>query len=229
VGSRDDALAALEADDAAEAADAAHALIEHPEWRTGRAPDALIERLVDPRLSLENAFLDLARLWPRQELSPALVAAFGAAQDPERRERAALRAKDLAGEEEVPQLLAAAQRSDEPPAVRRWLLEAVDRLAYGRDPAWQGVGAALEQLAGDPAPLVRDGAVAIAGSLEDSPAQRAFLMRMLDDHDTYVLTSSLTALGERGVRRSELASPVSERLESHADPRVRNAYDRLNP
>jgi hypothetical protein len=227
VSDRDDALRALDADDPELSARGARTLIQHPEWWNGPAPTALIERLVDPGLPPENPFLDLARLWPRRELSPHLLAAFTSADDPAQRERAAWRLKDLAGADEVPQLLTSALRTHDSPTVRRYLLEAVERLAYGQAPAWHGIGGALEGLADDPEFLVRDAAVAIASALEDSPEQRTFLLRRLDDADPIVLLSTLLALHERGMRRGDLGASVVQRLETHADPRVSAAFRQL--
>jgi hypothetical protein len=114
-------------------------------------------------------------------------------------------------------------RSDEEPVqLRRWLLEALDRLAAGRAIGWRELGDVVSAVARHSDASLRDGVVGILVSLDRSDEKRRLLLEILRaDDDEIVLASAVNALAS--VLPMELDPGLVDRLLSHPSPRVQRS------
>jgi hypothetical protein len=223
-----DLLAQLAVEDGME--DAAVALRDHPEWLRSIPPPSLVTALSNIDYDAEGAVFDLARAWAREPLCHALIAALRAESDPRLREHLAWLLKHLAAPSSWKAIADLASGDEEPPQLRRWLLEALERLAAGRAIGWRELGALVTTVARSTDPSLRDGAVAILVALERSEEKRRLLLDILRvDDDETVLASAVNALAS--VLPMDLDQQLVNRLLGHPSVRVqasvRNLVERV--
>lgn len=221
---RESLLAALADGDGAR--DAAVALRAHPEWLRGIPPTALVAALASVDYDVDHPVFELARAWEREPMCHALIAAVRSTDDERLREHGAWLLKHLAAPSAWAAIADLARSDAEPVQVRRWLLEALDRLAASRAIGWDELGGLVEALAADPDPNVREGVVGVLRSLERSEKKRDILLGVLRrDDDEVVIASAVHALSS--VLPLELDPSVVERLLGHESPRVQRSIREL--
>jgi predicted nucleic acid-binding Zn-ribbon protein len=217
---RQELLAKLVDPDHAEAA--AAELRSHPEWLRSVPPPALVAALASVDYDVEGAVFDLARAWDREPLCHSLIASMRAENDARAREHSAWLLKYLAAPSSWKAIADLARSDAEPVQLRRWLLEALDRLAAGRAIGWRELGDVVTAVSRHPSASLRDGVVGILVSLDRSDEKRRLLLDILrDDDDEVVLASAVNALGS--VLPMELDPGLVERLLGHSSPRVQRS------
>jgi hypothetical protein len=204
------------------AAEAARELRSHPEWLVGVPPPALLSALALVDYDAEGPVFDLGRAWERETVCMALVAHLRAEPDVKNREHVAWLLKHLAAPGSWKAIAELARSDDEVVPVRRWLLEALDRLAAGRAIGWREIGDVVNALASHPDAILRDGVIGILMALERSEEKRRVLLDILRrDDDEAVLASAVHALAS--VLPIELDPVVIERLLGHPSARVQRS------
>jgi predicted nucleic acid-binding Zn-ribbon protein len=217
---RQELLAKLVDPDHAEAA--AAELRSHPEWLRSVPPPALVAALASVDYDVEGAVFDLARAWDREPLCHSLIASMRSESDPRVREHSAWLLKHLAAPSSWKAIADLARSDAEPVQLRRWLLEALDRLAAGRAIGWRELGDVVTTVSRHPDASLRDGVVGILVSLDRSDEKRRLLLDILrDDNDEVVLASAVNALAS--VLPMELDPGLVERLLGHPSPRVQRS------
>jgi hypothetical protein len=210
--------------DARSAEAAAAALMERPEWRTGPPPPEVMAAVGDPSRPHDGATLELARAWERGAMTAALFDALDTEADVERRRRLAWVMKQTPDLAAVPALLARAESASDDRVVRRYLLEAITPLAWN-DVPWPVVEKTVLLLARDPDPLVREGAVALAGMGRDCKAERVAvqLAALADPDETIVAVAAHMLKGKDVHVESAIPPALLDRLLRHPNPSVRLA------
>ena len=217
---RQELLAKLVDPDHAEAA--AAELRSHPEWLRSVPPPALVAALASVDYDVEGGVFDLARAWDREPLCHALIASMRAENDARAREHSAWLLKHFAAPSSWKAIADLARSDAEPMQLRRWLLEALDRLAAGRAIGWRELGDVVTSVSRHPDASLRDGVVGILVSLDRSDEKRRLLLDILrDDDDEVVLASAVNALAS--VLPMELDPGLVERLLGHPSPRVQRS------
>lgn len=210
--------------DPASAETAAALLAANPSWRCGRPPPAALVAFGDPQYPLDGAVVGLACAWEAESLVPLLLQAIADDNDLQRRRRLAWIAKQIATARTAAKLLAMACVSAEDRVVRRYLLEALSRLAFAGEVGWPAIAASVRVLVCDPDALIREAAVALAGIGDDAAAERRdLLLASLADTDAAVLATAATALRRHGVRASDVPAALLGKLLDHPQPLVRLA------
>lgn len=202
--------------------EAAVTLREHPEWLRGRPPIELLLALTHLDYDIEEPVFELARAWDRDPLCRALIAALRDEPEPKLREHGAWLLKHLGSASSWPAIAELVSNEDESPPVRRWLLEAIERLVATRQLGWPGVGDLCQRLVRHGNPALRDGAIGVVAALDRSDEKRRLLLDVLrTDHDEVVLASAVQALTT--ALPIELDPSVAERLLGHPSARVQQS------
>jgi hypothetical protein len=201
---------------------AATALLEHPEWLRGRPPLALLEALTALDYDVDGPVFELARMWERDPLARALVAALRDEPDAKLREHSAWLLKQISAPSVLPALIELVSNDAEPVIVRRWLIDAIERLVASRSVGWKDVGVLVSSLLRHPDASLRDGAIGVVAALERSDEKRRVLLELLRvDDDETVLSSAVQALAS--ALPIELDPALAERLLGHRSPRVQRS------
>ncbi|HSO40025.1 MAG TPA: hypothetical protein VLT33_46175 [Labilithrix sp.] len=218
--SRDELIARLL--DPAQAPAAAYELKLHADWLRSIPPPTFTAALQSVDYNADRPVFELARQWDRDPLCHALIAGLRAEPDLRLREHAAWLLKHLAAPSSWKAIADLARSEEEPVQLRRWLLEALDRLAAGRAIGWRELGDVVTIVAKHPDPSLRDGVVGILVSLDRSDDKRRLLLDILrSDDDEIVLASAVNALA--GALPMELDPGLVERLLGHPSPRVQRS------
>ncbi len=206
----------------ATAREAATELLEHPDWLRGRPPLELLIALTHLDYDVESPAFEVARAWDREPISRALIAGLRDEPDPKLREHAAWLLKHLGAASAWPALAELVSNESEPASVRRWLLEAIERLVAGRHVDWKEIGDLVHLLLRHPDASLRDGAVGVVAALERSDDKRRVLLEILrTDDDEIVLSSAVHALTT--ALPIDLDPAVAERLLGHPSARVQRS------
>ncbi|MDB4944638.1 MAG: hypothetical protein JWP97_4172 [Labilithrix sp.] len=218
--SREELLARLV--DPARSESAARELKTHPDWLRSMPPPTLVAALQSVDYDADRPVFDLARQWEREPLCHALIASLRSEPDARLREHAAWLLKHLAAPSSWKAIADFARSDEEGLQLRRWLLEALDRLAAGRHVGWRELGDVVSALAKHPDASLRDGVVGILVSLDRSDEKRRILLEILrSDDDEVVLASAVDALA--GALPVELDPNLVERLLGHPSARVQRS------
>ena len=202
--------------------EAAITLREHPDWLRGRPPIELLLALTLLDYDIEEPVFDLARAWDRDPLCRALIAALRDEPEPKLREHAAWLLKHLGAAASWPALAELVSNEEEAPSVRRWLLEAIERLVAMRGIGWTEVGDLCQRLIKHGNSSLRDGAIGVIAALDRSDDKRRLLLEVLrTDSDEVVLASAVQALTT--ALPIELDPSVAERLLGHPSARVQQS------
>ena len=204
------------------ARDAASKLLEHPEWLRGRPPLELLMALTHLDYDVEAPMFEVARSWEREPISRALVAALRDEPEAKLREHGAWLLKHLGAPSAWPALAELVSNELEPSGVRRWLLEAIERLVASRAIGWKDVGDLVHLLVRSPDASLRDGVVGVVAALERSDEKRRVLLEILrTDDDEVVLASAVHAL--TSALPIDLDPSVAGRLLEHPSARVQRS------
>jgi hypothetical protein len=202
--------------------EAAAELRQHPEWLRSMPPPTLVAALASVDYDADNSVFELARAWDREPLCHALIASLRSESEPRLREHSAWLLKHLAAPSSWKAIADLARSDEEPVQLRRWLLEALDRLAAGRAIGWRELGDVVSMVARHSDASLRDGVVGILVSLDRSDEKRRLLLEILRaDDDEIVLASAVNALAS--VLPMELDPGLVDRLLSHPSPRVQRS------
>jgi HEAT repeat protein len=201
------------------------ALLTHADWLRGRPPVELLTALTHLDYDVEHPVFELARVWQRDPICRALIGAFRDEPDPKLREHAAWLLKHLGSPTAWPALAELVCDEQEPANVRRWLVEAIERLVASRALGWKEVGDLVIMLTHHPDASLRDGVVGVLAVLEGSDEKRRLLLELLrTDDDEVVLASAVRAL--TSALPIELDPAIAERLLGHPSARIqRSVFD----
>lgn len=212
--------------DPSHASSAAAELKSHTDWLQGRPPPTFMAALASIDYDAEGAIFELARAWEREPLCQALIAALRSEPDPRLREHTAWLLKHLASATHVKAIADLARSEEESVQTRRWLLEALDRLAAGRAIGWKDVGDVVTAVGRHSDSMLRDGVVGVLVSLDRSDEKRRALLEILRaDDDEGVIANAVNGLAS--VLPIELDPAVVERLLGHPSPRVQRSVREL--
>jgi HEAT repeat protein len=182
----------------------------------------LLEALTSLDYDVDAPVFEVARTWEREPICRALLALLRDEPDAKLREHLAWLLKHLGAPSGLSTLIDLASNDAESPGVRRWLLEAIERLVATRSVGWSEIGDLLGRLVRSPDPGVRDGVVSVLSALDRSEEKRRMLLELLrTDDDEVVLSSAVQALG--GALPIELNPAVTERLLGHPSARVQRS------
>lgn len=221
---RDELIAKLdEPDDARNAADA---LKTATEWLRGPPTKELLETLSHADYDGERPVFEVARAWEREPLCRAIIDALQSERDTRAREHHAWLVKNLAAPSMWKDIATLAANDGEATGVRRWLLEAIDRLVAARHIGWNEVGDLVAKMAKHPDATLRDGNIGILMSLEASDAKRDVLVDLLaHEDDELVLVGAIDTLVASGP--IDLDDAVIAHLLEHPSDRVQRAAKQL--
>jgi hypothetical protein len=206
--------------------EAASELKQHPDWLRSVPPPTFVAALASVDYNADASVFELARVWDREPLCHSLIASLRSESDDRLREHSAWLLKHLAAPSSWKAIADLACSDDEPPQLRRWLLEALDRLAAGRAIGWRELGELVTTVARNPDASLRDGVVGILVSLDRSDEKRRLLVDILrTDDDEVVLASAVNALAS--VLPMDLDPALTERLLGHPSPRVQRSVQDL--
>lgn len=208
--------------DSRTAAEAAAALRERPDALRGIPPQSLVNALSTVDYDAEGPVFEIARAWEREPLCHALIKALKKEDDPKVREHGAWLLKHLAAPTAWKALADLARSEEESMGVRRWLLEALERLASTRAIGWRELGDLVTILSRHEDASLREGAIGILEILERSDEKKRVLLEVLKhDDDESVLATAVQALVT--VLPMDLDPMVAERLLGHPSPRVQKS------
>jgi HEAT repeat protein len=182
----------------------------------------LLEALTSLDYDVEAPVFEVARMWEREPVCRALIALLRDEPDAKLREHLAWLLKHLGTPNALPSLVDLASNDAEASGVRRWLLEAIERLVATRSVGWSEIGDLLSRLVRSPDAGVRDGVISVLSALDRSEEKRRMLLELLrTDDDEVVLSSAVQALA--GALPIEIDPAVTERLLGHPSPRVQRS------
>lgn len=205
---------------------AAAELKTHTDWLQGRPPPTFMAALANIDYDAEGAIFELARSWEREPLCQALIAALRSEPDARLREHTAWLLKHLGSSTQVKAIADLARSEEESVQTRRWLLEALDRLAAGRTIGWKDVGDVVTTVGRHSDAMLRDGVVGLLVALDRSDEKRKALLEILRaDDDEGVIANAVNGLAS--VLPIELDPAVVERLLGHPSPRVQRSVREL--
>lgn len=217
---RDELLARLHDPNTGRAA--AMALRNRAHWLKGRPPVELLEALTRLDYDVEHPIFELARSWDRESLCKSLVGALRNEPDAKLREHNAWLLKHLGSPTALAAIVDTLKNEAEPPPVRRWLLEAIERLVASRSVGLRDVADVIETFVHHPDASLRDGVIGVIAALERSDEKRRLLLELLrTDDDEVVLASAVHAL--TSALPIELDPAVAERLLGHPSARVQRS------
>jgi hypothetical protein len=223
---RDELIAMLSETNSAH--NAADALKGAPEWLRGAPTKELLEALSHADYDGERPVFDVARAWEREPLCRALLAGLRDESDARAREHHAWLIKNLAAPSAVKEIADLAMNDSEATGVRRWLLEALDRLVAAKLIGWSEVADVVTKMAEHPDPTLRDGNIGILTALPASDEKREVLFEILGrEDDEIVLLGAMDALVTSGP--FELDDDLITRLLDHPSDRVQRAAKELLP
>ena len=201
---------------------AAAALREKPDSLRGIPPQSLVRALATVDYDAEGPIFEIARAWEREPLCHALIKALKKEEDAKLREHNAWLLKHLAAPTAWKALADLARSEEEPMGSRRWLLEALERLAHSKAVGWRELGDLVALLAHHEDASLREGAIGILQFLERSEEKNRVLLEVLEkDDDESVLAAAVHAL--TGALPMQLDPAVAERLLGHPSPRVQKS------
>lgn len=210
--------------DAAQAEQAATELLTDADrgWMRGTPPPGLVRALLQVSVTYdaESAIFELGRAWDRESLGLALMAALRGLQDPVERTHAGWLFKHLGSATVWADMAALAQSDREATQTRRWQLEGLDRLAFGRVVGWAELRDLVRRLRSDPLPAIREGVVGVLMSLPSSDEKTDALLDLLEDANADVLASALAALDGGGAQLAGIGLERVRSLASHRLPKV---------
>ena len=208
--------------DSATAREAAAKLLIRQEWLRGRPPVELLIALTHLDYDIETPVFELGRAWEREPICRALIASLRDEPDPKLREHGAWLLKHLSAPNAWSVLAELVSNEAEATAVRRWLLEAIERLVATRGIGWANVGDLMARLVHHRDASLRDGAIGVIAALERSDEKRRVLLEVLrTDDDEVVLASAVQALAS--ALPIVLDPSVAERLLGHPSARVQRS------
>ena len=194
----------------------------HPEWLRGRPPLELLMALSHLDYDVEAPLFEVARSWENEPLSRALVAGLRDEPDAKLREHGAWLLKHLGSPGAWPALAELVTNDSEPAGVRRWLLEAIERLVSTGALGWRDVGDLVHLVIRNSDATLRDGVIGVVAALERSDEKRRTLLEVLrTDDDERVLSSAVQALTT--ALPIVLDPAVAERLLGHPSARVQQS------
>lgn len=205
-----------------EARNAADALKGAPEWLRGAPTKELLEALAHADYDGERPVFEIARAWEREPLCRAVLDALRDERDARAREHHAWVLKHLATPGLANEIASLVMNDAEATGVRRWLLEALERLVADRGIGWSDVADVVTQMAEHPDATLRDGNIGILTSLESSDEKKEILTDILGrEEDETVLVSAIDALV--AMAPVDLDDAVIARLFDHPSDRVQRA------
>lgn len=157
--------------------------------------------------------LAVARTHDRVPLGEALWRSFVDAPDESAREHRAWLLKQLASPTSWAEIARAATGPSLPAQTRRYLVEALDRLAFARDVGWGELGATARALLSEPDAGLREAAVGVVVSLPLASETTALLERACRDEDAQVVLAALNGLEQKRLDVSVIAAALE------SDPR----------
>jgi hypothetical protein len=210
------------------AAAAAEEWLMHPEWMYGQPPADVTGALLRPRGPDEGPLIELLRGWDPEPMTRTLLEILDTESDDEVSVRAAWLLKVAPARSSWRELMRRVRENQLGRQPRRYLLEALDRLAFARAISWGDVEPMVAELRGDADPGVREALVGLLMSLRmDDAVRRALLIGFLSDANDTVVAVATVALRGYDIQEQELDPELVRRLRDHPNPSVREGFREL--
>jgi hypothetical protein len=193
----------------------------HDDWMGGDPPRELLAAATLPECDPESPVVALIREWEREPMGRALVAAYEGERDPRTKERTAWLIKQAPEPTLWPELRALAASESGPVLARRYIIEALDRLAFGRVIGEPELAPLIEHLQHHREPSLREATAGLLMSLPDSPSKTDALIRLLSDSDGGVICVAAAALRHTTVGRERILRRRIDELLWHPNAAVR--------
>jgi hypothetical protein len=222
----DELLRGLEAADTRVAA--AAALLRSAAPLTGTPPPALISAVAAGEANLHPPLLNLARAWSRPEMSRAALDAFHGAKASREREELAWLLKTVLAVEHSPEVIERVRDGAEDVQVRRWLLEGLERLAFGGSLGWAELGGVVDTLANERAGALREALASLLMALPWRPENGRLLAPLLRDPDPIVVAAAAHTLAGHPDTVRELDPDLLQDLRRHANPLINHVAAELD-
>jgi hypothetical protein len=212
--------------DEARAVAATAELLAHPEWLLGTPPSAFIEALQHVAYDSDRPVFEVAREWEQEPLCASLLGALRAESEPRARVHGAWLVKHFAVAASSADVLELAGNEDEVVPLRRWLLEAIDRLVSARAIGWLDVRDFVARVSKSSDASLRDGVIAIVVALEKSDERPRVLFDILrSEGDDAVIANALRALSS--MLPYNVEQDVLDRLLQHESASVKASAEDL--
>jgi hypothetical protein len=188
----------------------------------GSPPRQFITALVNGGTSLDESFLQLACAWSRPDMSRAMLDALASVPTVREREQAAWLLKRVLAVEHSAEAIDRVLDTEEDAQVRRWLVEALERLALGADFGWDQLGPVVTLLAGERQPVLRSGLALLLSTLPWRPGNTPLLEELLlhDDHE--VVSAGAYTLARHPDAVLTLQPTTLDHLRAHPNPMMRH-------
>lgn len=174
---------------------AASELLLHPEWLVGEPPPQLSKALEAIAYDSQSPIFQLAREWESVAMSEALLKSFSDGSNEQSKEHNAWLVKHIIGPSQLEAVVRIAL-SEEAAGVRRFFIEALDRLTFARQIDWNQTKDIINKLKNDPDSGIREGIVGILMSLKDRKEKLSILTDMLSDSNDFVVASAANAISQ---------------------------------
>jgi hypothetical protein len=160
-------------------------------------------------------------------MSRATLDALSQATEPRKRERLAWLLKTVLAREHQSEAIDWILDPAAEAPIRIWILEAIERLAFGRSVGWDQLGGVVATLGKSTDPAFRMALASILMALPWRSSNVEILEPLLNDADPDIVAAAARTLaGHPGdVRR--LHPQIIEQLRRHRDPRIRHCAAEL--
>lgn len=207
---------------------AAAALLRSDAPLTGEPPAALLSAVAEGEAHRNPALVDLARAWSRPEMSRAALAAFKDATSAGERAELSWLLKTVLAVQQSDEAIARVCDEAEDVQVRRWLVEALQRLAVEGELGWAELAGVVGTLAEDHTVALREGLASLLTALPWRPENVRLLAPLLLDSDPIVVAAAGHTLAGYPAAVRELDARILEKLRGHASLLVRHVAAELD-
>jgi hypothetical protein len=208
------------------AADAADSLLTSSAPLQGQPPEQLLHAITSPASLPAASILNLARAWSRTEMSRATLDALS--RSTSARERLAWLLKTVLAPEHGAEALRVILDPAENVQVRMWMLEAIERLAFGGAVDWEALAPVVAALSESPDPLLRSALPSLLMAPPWRSSNLGTLGALLRDPDPGVIAAAAQVLAGHPEAVRQLDPQTLDGLRRHADARVRDCAARLD-
>ncbi|HEY6392101.1 MAG TPA: hypothetical protein VIX89_12530 [Bryobacteraceae bacterium] len=218
----------LAASDPKVAAASAEALLGSSCPLTGVPPPELLQAMTVGAGLPDDSLLNLARAWSRAEMSRAALDALHRSATAQDKERFAWLLKTVLAVEDAPEAIVCVLDSAEDARVRRWVLEGLERLAFGGFLGWEQLDSVVAALALERTPALRLGLASVLMALAWRPDNVHLLEPLLSDSHAEVVTAAARTLQGHPDAVRRLNPDVLDRLRIHTNPWIRHSAQELD-
>jgi hypothetical protein len=200
---------------------AAESLLNSGARLDGPPPGRLITALIEGADAVDPTLLNLARAWSRPDMSRAMLDALPAAATPDQKEQIAWLLKTVLAVEHSGEAIGRVLDSEEQPQVRRWLLEAVERMTFAGALGWDQLLPVVSLLGRERDPALRAGLASLLVALPWRPSNVLLIAPLLLDDNYEVVSAAAHTLAQHPDDARKLDTGILDHLRSHGNPMMK--------